>query len=126
MKISNEFKPPWYDSEVFALNRKKARFHTLYKNSGSDQHHAQFSACRRNLTKLIFDKMNANFDILVNSVNHISKKFWSYVKSKSNSHPIPELISYGNQMKSDRKDQCNLSNQFFVINFLTLVFIILK
>ena len=31
IKVSNEFKPPWYDSEVFVINRKKSRLHTLYK-----------------------------------------------------------------------------------------------
>ena len=31
IKISNEFKPPWYDSEVFVLNRKKNRSHMLHK-----------------------------------------------------------------------------------------------
>ena len=31
IKISNEFKPPWYDSDVFVINRKRHRSHTLYK-----------------------------------------------------------------------------------------------
>ena len=117
IKISNEFKPPWYDSDVFVLNRKKSRLHSLYKQTGSDNHHAQLSACKRNLTKLIIDKMNSNFDNIVNNINYIKKKFWSYVKSKSNSHRIPELVSYGNQMKSNRKDQCKLFNEFFCDQF---------
>ena len=117
IKISNEFKPPWYDSDVFVINRKKNRLHTLYKKTGSDIHHAQFSACKRSLSELIIEKMNSNFDNLINNINQIKKKFWSYVKSKSNSHRIPEIISYGNQMKSNKKDQCNLFNQFFCDQF---------
>ena len=112
IKISNEFKPPWYDSEVFMINRKKSRSHALYKKTGSDAHHAQFSSYRRDLINLIIKKMNSNFDNLLNNINYINKKFWSYVKSKSNSHRIPELVSYGNQMKSNRKDQCKLFNEF--------------
>ena len=61
--------------------------------------------------------MNSNFDNLVNNINYIKKKFWSYVKSKSNSHRIPELISYKNKMKSSRKDQCTLFNEFFCDQF---------
>ena len=117
IKISNEFKPPWYDSDVFALDRKKKRSHSLYKKTGSDLHHAKFSSYRRELTNLIIKKMNANFDNLLNNINHIKKKFWSYVKSKTNSHHIPELVSYGNQMKSNRKDQCTLFNDFFCDQF---------
>ena len=91
--------------------------YTLHKKTGSDHHHAQFSACSCNLTKLVIGKMSSNFDDLINNINHIKKKFWSYVKSKSNSHCIPELVSYGNQMKSNRKDQCKLFNEFFCDQF---------
>ena len=31
IKISNEFKPPWYDSEVYELDRKKACLHAQFK-----------------------------------------------------------------------------------------------
>ena len=61
--------------------------------------------------------MNSNFDNLLNSINHINKKFWSYVKSKSNSDRIPELFSYKNQLKSNRKDQRKLFNEFFCDKF---------
>ena len=60
-----------------------------------------------------------------NSINYINKNFWSYVKSKSNSYRIPELVSYGNLIKSDRKDQCKLFNQFFVISFPNLASILM-
>ena len=96
---------------------KKNRSHMLHKKTGSDIHHAQFSSYRRELTNLIIKKMNSNFDNLINNINYIKKKFWSYVKSKSNSHRIPELVSYGNQMKSNRKDQCKLFNEFFCDQF---------
>ena len=55
-----------------------------------------------------------------NSINYINKKFWSYVKYKSNSYHIPELVSHGNLIKFNSKDQCKLFNQFFVISFLNL------
>ena len=60
--LSSEFKPPWYDSEVFALDRKKDCLHNLSKKSGSDLHQQQFSACRLELDSLIKDKMNSNFE----------------------------------------------------------------
>ena len=116
MKISNDFKPPWYDSEIFELDRKKERMHAQYKKSGSDLHHAKFCAYRRELNALIKQKMDSNFEEEINR-NFITKKLYSYIKSKSNSHRIPDLVSYGNKLKSKREDQCNLFNQYFSDQF---------
>ena len=53
-----------------------------------------------------------------NMTNHddpvlITKKFWSHVKSKSNSTRIPECISFDGQLRYSPKDQANLFNTFF-------------
>ena len=60
--------------------------------------------------------MDANFNDETNR-NLITKKFHSYVKSKSNSHRIPELICYGTRLKSSRKEQCELFNEYFYDQF---------
>ena len=43
----------------------------------------------------------------------ITKKFWSYVKSSSKSHRIPECVSYKNILRNRPIDQANLFNTFF-------------
>ena len=86
------------------------------KKSGSDLNHAKLSACRRELENLIKHKMESNFEDEYNK-NYIIKKFWSYLKSKSDSHRIPELVGYGNKLKSKRIEQCNLFNQYFFDQF---------
>ena len=112
IKISNEFKPPWYDSEVFELDREKNRLHRKSKKSGSNLHHVKFAACKKKLNELIKKKMDSNFED-ENNRNLITKKLYSYVKSKSNSHRIPDLVSYGSKHKCKKIDQCNLFNQYF-------------
>ena len=48
----------------------------------------------------------------------ISKKFWKYVKSKTNSTIIPETIWYKNKFRSKPIDQANqLIWNTFSINF---------
>ena len=42
--------------------------------------------------------MDSNFED-ENNRNLITKKLYSYVKSKTNSHRIPELVSYGSKLK---------------------------
>ena len=47
----------------------------------------------------------------------ISKKFWSYVKSKSNSSRIPESVSCNGRFRNNVKDQTELFNNFFSEQF---------
>ena len=56
--------------------------------------------------------MDANFEDDDNR-NFINKKFWSFVKSKSNAHRIPETVSYDGCLRSDPQGQCELFNKYF-------------
>ena len=60
--------------------------------------------------------MDSNFEDQ-NNRNLITKKLYSYVKSKSNLQRIPGLVSYGSKLKSKKIDQCNLFNQYFFDRF---------
>ena len=114
--ISDEFQPPWFDSEVFHLCRKKERLHKEWKGSSSDEKYVKFSKARKDYRNLVDTKMNANFEDDDNR-NLINKKFWSFVKSKSNSHRIPEVVSYNESIKSDPQGQCDLFNTYFYDQF---------
>ena len=47
----------------------------------------------------------------------ISKKFWKYVKSKTNSTKIPETVWYKNKFRSKPINQANLFNEFIFDQF---------
>ena len=47
----------------------------------------------------------------------VSKKFWSYVKSKSNTSRIPEIVNYKGHFRNNLKDQSDLFNTFFSDQF---------
>ena len=49
--------------------------------------------------------------------NVISKRFWRYVKSTSNSYRIPETLSLDITTSSDTSVQANLFNQYFYSQF---------
>ncbi len=102
--ISNEFQPPWFDSEVFHLCRKKERLHKDWKGTGSSEKYIQFSRARADYKNLVDSKMEENF-VDSENINLINKTFWSHVKSKSNSHRIPEAVSYGDRVRSDPQGQ---------------------
>ena len=116
IKINDAFQPPWYDSEVHELSKKKRFFHKRWKKSRSDLHYAKFAECRKQFKNLVEKKMEDNFED-ENNRNLITKKFWSYVKSKSNSHRIPEVVNYDNRLRSNTRDQCELFNEYFINQF---------
>ena len=115
--IKSEFQPPWFDNETFKLCRKKERLRAKYKRTNKPEHYNNYSMCRKELKKLIQDKMRANLNDDENDPSLISKKFWSHVKSTSNSTRIPESVSYNGQFKNNVKDQTELFNKYFYDQF---------
>ena len=51
----------------------------------------------------------------------ISKKLWALVKSTSCTSRIPEVVNYKGKFRNNSSDQAELFNEFFVINFRSLV-----
>ena len=60
--------------------------------------------------------MSDNFES-ENDIDLISKKFWSYVKSNTKSHRIPEVVSYDGTSRKKHIDQAELFNDFFCKQF---------
>ena len=59
------------------------------------------------------NKMRDNLYNSTENNNLISKKFWSYVKSTSNCHRIPEVMSLDSSVSSNAETKANLFNQYF-------------
>ena len=107
---------PWYDAEVDRLNRNKERCRLQYKNTKNPEHYKKYSRMRKQLKSIVKSKMrNAFFD--ESNPRTLTKKFWSYVKSFTNSSRIPEHIYYNNVHANDAKKKSNLFNSFFSNKF---------
>ena len=117
IKVSRKNSPPWFDSDVHKLCRKKERYRKLFKSSGNPGHEAKYKQCRKDVKKVIKEKMRSNFDDDSNP-SAISKKFWAYVKSSSNSSRIPDTVSQaGEVFRTVPKDKANLFNDYFCQQF---------
>ena len=116
LTIKSNYKPPWFDSDVFNFCKKKERLRSKYKASQDPKDYTKYQNCRRNLKKVIREKMRSNFED-ENDTSLIPKKFWSHVKSTSNSSRIPETVSYNGRFRSNPKDQGELFNKFFFEQF---------
>ena len=114
--MKESYQPPWFDSEVFRLTKKKKKFRKLFKETKSQNHYSRYSSLRKSLKLLIKSRMNANFDSDL-SPNTITKKFWSYVKSSNKSSRIPEKMHLGECFRKKPKEIADLFNQHFVNQF---------
>ena len=117
IKISNNSQPPWFDSEIFNLCRKKEWFRARSKGSSSPEHYAKFSESRREFKKLAEQKMRENILTDDNASDLITKKFWSHVKSKTKSTRIPETVHLGDTYRSGTEEKAELFNVFFYNQF---------
>ena len=117
IKVKCGFQPPWFDSEAHNLCRQKERLRSRYKQTKSAEHYVKYSDCRRQFKHLVQQKMRDNLLGDDDDSNFITKKFWSYVKSNSNSHRIPELIHLHSTFRSDPADQTELFNTHFYNQF---------
>ena len=95
---------------------KKERLRSLYKESKSPEHYKKFAATRKNLKSAIKSKMKAN---LIDSSNPqtITKKFWSFVKSNSNTSRIPNEVHYSGIYANSDQRQAHLLNNYFFEQF---------
>ena len=114
--IKTDGQDPWFDSECHDLWRKKMDQLRKAKRTKSDVDKIKFSLSRKALQKLIAQKMRDNLNEDDDSAL-ITKKFWSYVKAKSNSHRIPEFVNYKGAVRSSPEDQANMFNEFFYEQF---------
>ena len=108
--------PPWFDSDIHKICRKKERFRKKFKQSGNAIFQEKYKSCRKEMKKKIKEKMRSNFDD-DSCPNNITKKFWSYVKSSSNTARIPDSVSYNDRFRTTPKDKANIFNEFFCNQF---------
>ncbi len=117
--VKSEFQPPWFDCEVYSACRSKDRLRAKWKETGSLPDELRWTVSRKDFKNLSAQKLRDN---LFNSDDPalITKKFWSHVKYSSNSCRIPNSVNYSSKVRFKPKDQAELFNSFFMINFLNL------
>ncbi|MCP4492513.1 MAG: hypothetical protein GY820_35180, partial [Gammaproteobacteria bacterium] len=112
--IKTDGQDPWFDSECHDAWRTKIRLHK--KRKRSDEDYLKFSLSRKSFQNLVAQKMrdtlNEDDDCAL-----ITKKFWTFVKTKSGSQRIPEFVCHNGVIRSCPEDQANLFNGFFYEQF---------
>ena len=114
--IKSQFQPPWYDSECDRVLRNKEKWRIRHKGSNSESHKQKFRAFRTKFKNMMDERMRLSVEDDSDDAL-ISKKFWTYVKSKSKSTRIPETVKYHNRFRNNPSDQAALFNEYFYEQF---------
>ena len=122
--IKSQFQPPWFDSDIHKLCLKKERLRQKFNVSKNPVDMEKFKLARKSFKAAVQAKMRSNFEDK-SDPGLISKKFWSHVKSTSNSTRIPEEFIINNVSGIILRTKLNYSIPFLKINFRKLVIIIL-
>ena len=114
--IRSQFQPPWYDTEVDKIRKKKEKWRKRAKVSNSESDLQKFRSLRKQFKKTMNEKMRLNVQDDSDPAL-ISKKFWSHVKSKCKSTRIPETVSCGDRLRNNPAGQADLFNNYFFEQF---------
>ena len=114
--IKNEYRPPWFDSELQEACKVKERAHEKFKRTNSMLDEINFKNARREFRSLTDAKLRDN---MYNSDDPalITKKFWSHYKFSSKSQRIPERMYRNDCFRSTAIDKSNLFNNYFCDQF---------
>ena len=116
IKVDGKTSPPWFDSDIHKLCRKKDRYRKRFKDTGDETYNTKFKNCRKEIKKAIKTKMRSNFDDDSNP-SFVTKKFWSFVKSSSNSTRIPDTVNLDGIFRSEPADKADIFNDYFCQQF---------
>ena len=119
IRLKNRASPPWIDSEVLLLSKKKEHLRKRAHRTNSPEHWSSYRRLRNNLKTLLNVKYNQYIRDTFDDVSVNPKRFWGLVRSRCKNKSIPNEVCYNNITESSPKGKANLFNAFFSSNFLS-------
>ncbi|MCP4461126.1 MAG: hypothetical protein GY816_24360, partial [Cytophagales bacterium] len=120
ISVKSKFQPPWYDSKADKIREKKEYWRKRKKGATEENERQSCDEKFRSFRTKFKKTMNENMRLNIEDDSDpglISKRFWSYVKSKSKCTRIPETVYHGSRFRSNLSDQANLFNNYFYDQF---------
>ena len=104
--------PPWLNSELRKMCRKKHMLFRKWKKSKNDDIHSKYKCIRNKLSNRLKHAKRVFFDSLLDDASP-SKRFWSYCKSRKGTSPIPDTITHNGLSATTSANIAQTFCQFF-------------
>ncbi|XP_028399956.1 uncharacterized protein LOC114523279 [Dendronephthya gigantea] len=110
--------PPWIDGEVMHLLRQKKTARRKALSRGKDSScWEKFRHLRRLVKSTIRKKHSIYIQSLQTSLKDNPKRFWSYLKSRTRSGSIPNIVKLDEHYYRNPKEKSEAFNDYFFSSF---------
>jgi hypothetical protein len=113
IKIRNTNAPQWIDIDVIKASRRKHSAYTAAKKYNTQDKWTKFARLRNKVKRLMEFKYKQYINDLAKDLSSNPKQFWGFLKSKSKSKPLPNMLKDKGKEYSDPVIKANLFNRFF-------------
>ncbi|KAG6457452.1 hypothetical protein O3G_MSEX010311, partial [Manduca sexta] len=93
--------PIWYSKPLIKILKEKYKFHRKYKNYHNKSDYDSFLILRDRAKLVEAECYTSYIDNIENNIKTNPRAFWSYVKTKSQSHSYPSVF-HNDNITSDR------------------------
>ena len=109
--------PPWFDGEMRHVTNKKRTAWKRAKRSNTPAAWVKFRSLRNQTCSLARFKQKSFINSLALDCKKNPKRFWSFFKSKTKNHSLPDEISNGNVSCTDPQGKAFMFNSYFISLF---------
>ena len=109
--------PPWFDSEIKHLLKRKETARRRAKRTNLPAHAAIYSNLRRECKRLIDVKHKSYVKELCEQVHDNPKRFWSYFRARSKTNSVPDTVNLNGKQYTTPEEKAEAFNQFFYSTF---------
>lgn len=116
--IKPDFYPKWYSLPLKKAIKEKAKYHRKFKLYGNRSTYNSFIFQRdrvRDLQDQCFQRFLRSTE---DAIHSDPKRFWSFLKSRSNSKSIPSSMNFNGGQLNTGTDICIAFSTYFNSNFL--------
>ena len=109
--------PPWIDSEVINLSKKKETASKRARRTNAQSAWAKYRRLRNSLRNMIDQKYNKYTKDSLDDIRTNPKRFWSFLRSKTKSKHIPSEMKFQGNTSDEPEVVANYFNNLFYSNF---------
>ena len=113
--------PPWIDSEVVNLSKKKETASTRARRINTRSAWAKYRRLRNSLRNMIDQKYNKYTKDSLDDIRTNRKRFSSFLRSKTKSKHIPSEMKFQGNTSDEPEVVANYFNNFFHSNLPTSI-----
>lgn len=106
------FREPWFNEQLVNLEKRRNKFHNLYRLRGAEFYPA-FNLARKEFKRLNWFLYSNYMLQIEEDISSNSRAFWRFINKKRKVSGFPSSMSYQGSVANSPSDVCDLFADFF-------------